>query len=142
MENITITLENGEKKEFPKNTTYYEISKGFNMDNNILGVKINHELFSLSDLATESAQITFIDVNDLTGNKIYKSGLEFIFEVALKEVFPDLDINYQHSVPKGVLGEIVGNKILTQEDLRKIKSVMARIVSDNIPFKKYTVKKS
>ena len=57
MEKIIITLNTGEKQEFAKNTTYYEISKGFNMDNNILGVKINNEIFSLSDKAQESAKM-------------------------------------------------------------------------------------
>ena len=141
MEKIVITLENGEKREFQKNTTYYEISKGFNLEKNILGVKIKNEVFSLSDKAVDDAKITFIDLNDLTGNKIYKSGLEFIFEVALKEVFPEAEIIYQHSVPKGVLGEIESNHIITQEDLVKIKGVMARIISEDKPFKKLNIKK-
>lgn len=141
MEKVLITLDSGEKQEFQKNTTYYEISKGFNLEKNILGVKIKNEVFSLSDKAMEDAKISFIDLNDLTGNKIYKSGLEFIFEVALKEIFPEAEIIYQHSVPKGVLGEIESNHIITQEDLIKIKSVMARIISEDIPFKKLNIKK-
>jgi len=138
---IVITNKNGESLKFPKNTTYYDISKGFNLGKEILGVKINNEMFSLSDKASEDSQVTFIDLNDLTGNKIYKSGLEFIFEVALKEVFPELEITYQHSVPKGVLGEIIGDKVISQEDLGKIKSVMARIISEDIEFKKLNIKK-
>jgi len=141
VENIFITLQNGEKREFKKNTTYYEISKGFNMDKNVLGVKINNEVFSLSDKASESATISFVDLNDLSGNKIYKSGLEFIFEVALKEVFPEAEIIYQHSVPKGFLGEIVSEHIITQEDLVKIRNVMARLVSEDKPFRKLNIKK-
>lgn len=140
MEKIIITL-NGIKKEFDKYTTYYDISKGFNLGKDILGVKINNEVLSLSDKALDSVNLTFIDLNDLTGNKIYRSGLEFIFEVALKEVFSEAEIIYQHSVPKGVLGEIDYNHIITQEDLSKIKSVMARIISEDIPFKKLNIKK-
>jgi len=138
---ILITNKNGEKKEFEKNTTYYDISKGFNLGKEVLGVKINNEIFSLDDKATQDAKVTFINLNDLTGNKMYKSGLEFVFEVALKEVFPNLDINYQHSVPKGVLGEIVGDRIVNQEDLSKIKNVMARIISEDKVFKKLNIKK-
>ncbi len=141
MDSIIITAKNGEKHEFPRNTTYYEISRGFNLGKEVLGVKINNEVFSLSNHAKESAEVTFIDLNDLTGNKIYKSGLEFIFEVALKEVFPTLEINYQHSVPRGFLGEVIGNHTLTQEDLGKIKEVMARIITENKEFKKINVKK-
>lgn len=141
MEKIVISLTNGEKKEFNKNITYYDISKGFNLEKDILGVKINNEVFSLNDKAVADANVTFIDLNDLTGSKIYKNGLLFIFEVALKEVFPYLEINFQHSVPKGVLGEIVGERIINQEDLTKIKNVMARIISEDKIFRKLNVKK-
>lgn len=137
---ITITV-NNIKKEFPLNTTYYEISREFNMGDNILAAKINNEVKALSSRPTMSEEVNFIDLNDITGNKIYKSGLEFIFEVALKEAFPELDITYQHSVPKGFLGEISGDKIITQEDLIKIKGIMARIVSEDKPFRKLNVKK-
>jgi len=138
---ITITNKNGDYKEFLENTTYYDISKGFNLGKDILGVKINNEIFSLNEKAKDSANVTFVDLNDLTGNKMYKSGLEFIFEVALKEVFPELEITYQHSVPKGILGEIIGEHIITQEDLGKIRNVMARIISEDIVFKKLNIKK-
>lgn len=140
MENIIITYNNIEKT-FKKNTTYYDISKGFNLDKKILGVKINNEVFSLGECAKDNETVTFVDLNDITGNRIYKSGLEFIFEVALKTVFPDLEITYQHSVPRGFLGEIVGDKIITQDDLTKIKNEMAKIVSDDIPFKRLIIKK-
>ena len=119
MEKVIISLEDGKQKEFPKNTSYYEISKSFALNKNVLGVKINNEIFSLTDSASNNETITFIDENDLIGNKIYASGLKFLFEVALKKAFPNLDITYQHSVPKGILGEVVGDKILSQEDLRR-----------------------
>lgn len=141
MSKITITNKTGEKCEVESNTTYYEISKHFNLGKEILAVKINNEMFSLSDRAVADQEVAFIDLNDLTGNKIYKSGLLFIFEVALKEVFPKMEITYQHSVPKGVLGEIIGDKVITQEDLVKIKNVMARIISEDKIFKKLNVKK-
>ncbi len=141
MESITISLPNGEKKEFNKGTTYYEVSKGFNLDKSILGAKINNEFFNLNEKVISDSEVTFVDLNDLTGNKVYKSGLEFIFYVALKEVYPELEIAYQHSVPKGFLGEIIGDTVITSEDLGKIRNVMARIIGEDKPFKKINVKK-
>ncbi len=140
MERVKITY-NNKSLEFAKNTTYYEIGKAFSIPKNMLGVKVHHEVLSLSDNAENSAEITFIDDSDITGNKMYKCGLEFIFEVALKELYPKLEINYQHSVPKGFLGEIIGDKILNQDDISKIKNVMARIISEDKIFKKLNVKK-
>ena len=141
MDNITI-IYNEIKKEFKKNTTYYEIGKDFNMPQNTLGVKVNNEVLSLSDQAKENAKIEFIDYKDVSGIKIYKSGLEFIFEIALKTIFPELDINYQHSVPRGFLAEIVGNKTISQDDLIRIKSEMAKIISENRIIKKINASKN
>ena len=136
MEKITITY-NNEKKDFQKNITYYEISKGFNLDKNILGAKIGNEVFSLSEVVKEDVTVDFIDLNDIIGNKIYKSGLEFIFEVALKEAFPDLEINYQHSVPRGFLGEIIGNKTTYLVNPSPYKKQNATIII--VDIKKFTI---
>ena len=132
---------NGMKKEFIDNASYFDICKKVCNSENILAVKVNNEVKSLGSKASNNETLKFIDLNDINGNKIYKSGLEFIFEVALKEVFPNLEINYQHSVPKGFLGEITGDKVITQDDLIKIKSVMARIISENKIIKKLNIKK-
>ena len=139
MEKISITV-NGETKIFDKGTTYYDISRGFNLEKNILAAKINNEVLSLNDVARDDVIVNFVDLNDLTGNKIYRNGLEFIFEVALKTKFPDLDIVYQHSVPSGVLGEIVGDKVITQEDLITIKKEMTNLIEADIKLKKLNVK--
>ena len=141
MEMVTITLNNSLKKEFAKNTTFFDILKSFNVEKDALAVKIKNEVISLNDVAKENANIVVIDINDLNGTKIYKSGLEFIFEVALKELFKDAEIVYQHSVPKGFLGEVLSEHLITQDDLTKIKNLMARIISEDIPFKKLNIKK-
>ena len=137
---ISITC-NNVKKEFEKDTPYYVIGKEFNIGKEVLGVKVNNEVKSLNSKAKTDAEISFIDLNDITGNRMYKSALKFIFEAALKEVFPGFDIVYQHSVPNGFLGEIIGNKDITQEDISKIKGIMARIVSDDVRIKKLNIKK-
>lgn len=137
---ISITCDNI-KKEFEKETPYYVIGKEFNMGKNILGVRVSNEVKSLNSKAHNDAEITFIDLNDITGNRIYKSGIKFVFEVALKEAYPDLDIVYQHSVPNGFLAEIVGDRDIIEGDISKIKGVMARIISDDIRINKLNVKK-
>lgn len=137
---ITVKVE-GKEKQFNNNVSYYEICKSFGYDNKILGAKVNNEIFALDEKINNNADIKFFDVTDLNGHKMYKSALMFIFEVALRETYPELEITYQHSVPQGFLGEIIGNKIISREDLIKIRNNMAKIISEDIPFKKLNVKK-
>ena len=115
MEKVKVTFQDNAIHEYEKGVSFYEISKDITM-NNIMGFKIGNEVFSLDCKATNDCKIEFINTNDIIGNKIYKAGLKFLFEVALLETFPELKISYEHSVPRGMLGVVSGNKILTQEN--------------------------
>lgn len=138
MEKVKVTFQDNTIHEYEKEVSFYEISKDIDM-NNIMGFKIGNEVFSLDCKATNDCKIEFINTNDIIGNKIYKAGLKFLFEVALLETFPELEISYEHSVPRGMLGVVSGNKILTQDDLNKIKSKMADLVEEDEKIEKINV---
>ena len=138
MEKVKVTFQDNAIHEYEKGVSFYEISKDITM-NNIMGFKIGNEVFSLDCKATNDCKIEFINTNDIIGNKIYKAGLKFLFEVALLETFPKLKISYEHSVPRGMLGVVSGDKILTQDDLNKIKSKMADLVEEDEKIEKINV---
>ena len=138
MEKVKVTFQDNTIHEYEKEVSFYEISKDIDM-NNIMGFKIGNEVFSLDCKATNDCKIEFINTNDIIGNKIYKAGLKFLFEVALLETFPELEISYEHSVPRGMLGVVSGNKILTQDDLNKIKSKMADLIEEDEKIEKINV---
>ncbi len=135
---VKITFNDNSQHEYKSGITYYEISKNFEMAN-IMAVKIDNEVYSLDTKVCEDAKIEFINTDDLIGNKIYKAGLKFLFEVALIETFPELEVSYEHSVPRGMLGEIKGNKILTHEDLQKIRMKMDELVNEDAIIQKLNV---
>ncbi len=117
---------------YPKGTSYYEISKNSDVKR-IVGFKIGNEVFGLDKKAYEDAKVKFINTDDIIGNRMYKSGLKFLFQVALKEAYPDLDVVYEHSVPNGMIAVIEGDKILTADEVRKIKDKMNEIIlSDEV----------
>ncbi len=140
MEKIKINFEH-KKIEVEKNTTYYEISKYSKLKDTVLAVKKNNELFPLTARAVENETIEFIDASSIEGAKIYKAAVKFILEVAIKTVFPSSDIHYLHSVPGGMLGEIKYDKILTTEDISRIKREMANIIDEDLEFKKFNILK-
>ena len=138
MDKIKITFNDNTVHEYRKGTLFYDASKDFNMEN-IVGYKINNEVFSLDNKILEEAKIEFINPNDLIGNRIYKAGLKFLFLVALQEVFKGFDVTFEHSVPRGMLGIIKGDKVLTQEDISLIKEKMCKLISDNEVITKLNV---
>lgn len=138
MDTVKITFADGTVHEYSRGTTFYEMSKDFPMEN-IMAVKIDNEVYSLDTKVFEDTKLEFINTNDIIGNKIYKAGLKFLFEVALIETFPDLEVSFEHSVPRGMLGVVEGNKIITQEDLQKIKNRMDEIVKEDAIIQKLNV---
>lgn len=141
MDTIKIIYDNNQSIEVKKGTTYLEISKYSKFKDTALGVKKENEILSLSDKAMGNETIEFFDCNSRDGAKIYKAGVKFILEVAVKSVFKDSEINYLHSVPGGMLGEIKYDRVLTIEDVSKIKQEMANIIDNNFPFIKYNILK-
>ena len=138
MDTVKITFADGTVHEYSRGTTFYEMSKDFPMEN-IMAVKIDNEVYSLDTKVFEDTKLEFINTNDIIGNKIYKAGLKFLFEVALIETFPELEVSFEHSVPRGMLGVVEGNKIITQEDLQKIKNRMDEIAKEDAIIQKLNV---
>ena len=71
---ITITC-NGVEKTYPKNVTYYDISRDFQNENDIVSVIANNDLKDLSDKVISSQKIEFLDCLSNMGNKVYENGL-------------------------------------------------------------------
>lgn len=141
MEKIKVTFEQQTIEVENNTTTYLDISKYSRKRDTVLGVKINNELFPLNTLVKESGPVEFVDVTSIEGAKMYKAAIKFILEVAIKTIFPKSDIHYLHSVPGGMLGEIKYESTLTIEDISKIKGEMAKIIDDNLEFKRYNILK-
>ncbi len=137
MQMVEITY-NGNKKEFEKGTLYYEIAQSFHVDDAI-AVKMGNEVVSLDSKVLNNGDIEFLNVTSLSGYKIYQSALKFLFLVAVKELFPNSEVQFLHSVPKGILSEIEVDQNLTNEDISRIKGKMAEMVEQKLRFQKYNL---
>lgn len=128
-----------EVKSFNEPLTYYEASKTFGVNYAMVAL-VNYELVSLSDKITSDVEVDFLDISHVTGYKIYQAGLKYLFLVSVREIYPESEVHYLHSVPKGILCEVKVNHILNSEDLTKIKGKMADLVSSHEPFVPYHLK--
>ena len=141
MSDIVVTFKDGTKKTYRKGVTFDEVSKDFKGKYEYVGVKVNNVIFSLDDQIDDDVTVDFIDFMDPSGAKMYKCGVEFILEVALKTVFPGSEIIFLHSHPKGVYAEINFDRILSNEEISRVRRKMSEIVSANKRIKKYNVTK-
>lgn len=143
MPEITITFEDKSTIKCKNGTTIYQVAEMMQekMNHDIIGAKINNEIVPMNTKLTKNCQVTFIDVTDPYGYRMYQAALKFIFEVATKESFPNMEVNFLHSVPKGIMAELKGNKNIIKDDLNIIKENMNKIIQNDEKIIKYNVAK-
>ncbi len=137
MQKVNITYKD-QVGTFDKDTTYYDVSQFFGCSEAI-AVQDGNEVISLDTKIKKDASVDFLDVTSLAGYKIYQSGLKFLFYLSVKELYPDCEVSFLHSVPKGILSEVLMPHNLTSEDVSKIKGQMAKNVAQKLRFVKYNL---
>ncbi|MBM7870527.1 uridine kinase [Clostridium pascui] len=106
----------------------------------ILG-KINYQTYELNSPVKESGTLQVIDITNSIGLKAYIRTLQFILINAVLDIFPKAKISIEHSLSKGIYGEIEKETPLNEEEIIKIKDKMKDLINLNIPINKVTVKK-
>ena len=106
----------------------------------ILG-KINNNYLELSGEVVEDGVFKAVDIRDRIGMKTYIRTLQFILIKAVYELFPNAKISIEHTVSKGLFGEIHKEPALDSEDIIKIKEKMKELINRDIPINKVYVTK-
>lgn len=71
----------------------------------------------------------------------YTRTLQFIFIKATLDLFPNAKITIQHSVGKGIFGEVFKERDLNVKDIEDIKSKMKELIDKDLPINKIKVTK-
>jgi len=114
-------------------------------DSPIVAAKINNSIIELFRPLERSGTIEFLDINSVDGFRIYQRGLLFVLKITLKKLFPEYSLKVSHSIGKAIYCELKNDdskKLLSSEEINKIKSEMNKLISKDIPFKKYELLKS
>ena len=141
---IKVNYRNIETKEFPVNTSLYEISKYFSSyyEYPILIGKVDNNLTELNELITRNAKVDFFDRSNGVGNSVYGRSLQYILIKAVNNLFSnDVDVIIEHSLDKGFYCEITGINI-NKDIVKKIEREMYVIVNNRLPFTKVSVSRA
>lgn len=135
MENIIITFETGEKKEYPKGVKLHEIIKDIkkNYKFEIISAKFKNHIIGYDDAIMKSGDLELFDITTSQGNKIYERGLIYLFETCtLRVLGKDTKIKIRYPIDKGILCEI--DKKITEKEMQQIKELMQQKVKESLPF--------
>ncbi len=145
MESIKVQLENGKYKLVQKNEEFYKVIEDIYQENiknenlPITLIRLNGRCHELTSKISEEGNIELVRIDNNLAMAAYGRTLQFVFIKAALELFPKAIITIEHSISKGIFGEIHKDKALDTEDIIKIKNKMKDIINKNIKIEKVKV---
>lgn len=144
MAKLRLMLSNGNEIFEEEGTVLHEIVEKNYKDAElpIVFAKINGKLYELTQTLEEKGSFEPVDTSTNLGARLYARTLQFILIKAVKDLFPESSMTIEHSLSRGLFGEIHKSNPLNSEDIKKINERMMEIVKEDIPIKKVCVSKS
>lgn len=124
-----------------KGITFKEFIDTNIKDENIVMCELNGKYYDLVDEVPCDGIIKVIYANSEEGWKVYSRTLQFIFIKASLDIFKDAKIKIEHSISKGIFGEIIKDTPLNSDEIKLIKDRMQELIEKNILINKFDVAK-
>ncbi|MGL6184085.1 MAG: nucleoside kinase [Clostridium chrysemydis] len=143
MNKYNITLENGEIVQIDKGASFQDIVNMYYKDEecDVALCKLNNEYYELVAEVKESGDLEIVKLDSEIGINVYTRTLQFIFIKAALDIFPEAKITIEHSISKGLFGEIHKEKVLSKEDIVLIKNRMKELIDGDFKINKIKVTK-
>nr|WP_246578208.1 nucleoside kinase [Clostridium frigoris] len=106
----------------------------------VLG-KINNKIYELGTTIMHEGNFETVDIACRIGMTTYVRTLQFVLIKAISELFPKANISIEHSLSKGLFGEIHKTLALDIDDIYDIKNRMSEIIKADTPIRKITFSK-
>jgi len=144
MNNFNIMLNDGRSVLVQEGTALNDIviDNSLFIDIPVVLGKFNNKLYELGEIITKDGDFETVDITTRIGMMTYVRTLQFVLIKAVFELFPSADITIEHSLSKGLFGEIHKPIVLDIDDIYEIKSRMREIIIADIPIKKITLSKA
>jgi len=144
MMGFNIELKDGRDVLVEEGTTFDTVIKENNLLNGlpvVLG-KLNNKFYELGCTISNDGKFEPIDITSRIGMMTYVRTLQFVLIKAISELFPKAKISIQHSLSKGLFGEIHKTLALDIDDIYEIKSRMSEIIKADIPIRRIAFSKA
>lgn len=133
----------GKNIEVKEGTTFKDLINDYTNENyhGVALCRLNEKYYELSKVVKASGELELMKFNSTIGMKIYSRTLQFIFIKASLDIFENSKITIEHSISKGLFGEIHKEEVLCGSDIDNIKIRMKEIIEKDIPINKLKVKR-
>lgn len=138
---IKVILPGGTVKECDIGSCILEILGTGKKPGEPLVALVDGEAEDLTKRIHFSVKIEPINITNSLGVRTYVRSLTFLLIKAVEEVLQGARVTIEHSLGKGLYGEIHFSRSVTSEDIDSIKSKMREIVDKDYPIERIKIKK-
>ena len=118
-------------------TTLYYLANQLKiaLSSEMLAAFVDNKLKDLSHEIYVESTIRFIDISQPDGIRTYQRSVSFLCQKAIRDILPDYKFVIEHSVSRGLYGEITKDGVPASEELlQKVEARMRELVEKDIPF--------
>lgn len=143
MTKLNITLNDNRTVKVEKGTIIYNLiqENSIKDDMPIILAKINGKYCELTTPIEEEGKFEPVTIKNRLGMMTFVRTLQFILIKSVYDLYPDAKITIEHSLSKGIFGEIHKDTRLCCEDILSIKERMQEIIDKDMPIKKVSFTK-
>lgn len=133
MENIIVTLSNGEQREYRRGISLAEIAADQTVlySSPVVAAAVDYVVKDLTFKLEKDCKVGLLDLSTMTGNRIYQRSLAFVMIAAAAELYPGKQVTVEHSLGKGLYCEMHLDRELAQTDIDRLKQKMSEIIAEN-----------
>ncbi len=136
-ETAQVRFPDGRTFEAPKETSaeqYIEAAMG-NSPVPIVAALVNGELRELTYPIRSDSRIDPVFLSNSDGVRIYRRSLSFLLVTAARELFPDVQIFVDHTLPfGGFFCQVLGREPFSDQELTQIEARMREIIAEDTPI--------
>jgi len=138
MDEVSITLPDGEVKSYPAGTAVNEVIASWKDDmlGTTVAAKLDGKLVDVSHRIAVGGSLEPINLSSKEGLGILRHSISHVMAQAVKDTFNHVRITIGPSIEDGFYYDFEYAETFTPTDLEKIESRMQQIVEDDYPFER------
>lgn len=142
---INVSFPDGAVRQYEDGSSAMDIAKSISegLARKVLAAKVNGQVWDLTRPINNDATLELLTWNDIEGKATFWHSSAHLMAEALEAVFPGVKLGIGPAIEKGFYYDIdLGDKQITEEDLRKLEVKMAELAKTNSVYQRRDVSKA
>jgi threonyl-tRNA synthetase len=138
MSNITITLPDGSRNEYPAGSRPLDVARSISarLADDAVVARVNGELFDLTRPLEGDAELEILTSRNPEALEVYRHSTAHLMAAAVLELFPGTKLGVGPAIDTGFYYDFQRETPFTPEDLEKIEAKMAEIQKADLPYER------